>query len=58
MEETKEAIKELLGQSLTTSSGGYIVEFGPVLYSKLVKLSGYIHQNQDSNNSGVDEEAR
>lgn len=37
----QEAVHELLYNTLTAGNGGYIANLGPVLFSKLVKLTNY-----------------
>lgn len=50
MEELKNAVKELLSRSYTTGNGGYTVDIGPALYSRLVELSGYDHEKDWKHN--------
>ena len=40
-DQLKEAIKEILYRTETAGNGGYISQFGPVLFSKMAKLIDY-----------------
>jgi len=40
-DQLKEAIKEILYRTVAGGNGGYYSQFGPVLFSKMVKLTDY-----------------
>ena len=46
----QKAVHELLYNTLTAGNGGYIANFGPVLFSKLVKLTNYDINKRKINN--------
>lgn len=45
----KEAVKEVLYRTVTTGNGGYASEFGPVLFSKMVRLTDYNINDREIN---------
>ena len=41
LKQLKKAVEEILYNTVTTGNGGYCSNFGPLLFSKLVKLTDY-----------------
>jgi hypothetical protein len=46
----QKAVRELLYNTLTAGNGGYVVNFGPVLFGRLARLTNYDTNKRRINN--------